>query len=129
MAMRAKAGIGTASLQPVLVDGWMLTSLQGSADSKVAETLTAVAGIVAAQKGNAGTSTDKSDKGKAGGGGQANQAKKDRALPPGLYALTYDSGGLLTGVCAVAYFSDDRASGNVTSCPAQPKPPGATHAP
>jgi hypothetical protein len=38
-------GIGTVSMKPTLQDGWNLTGLESSVDTKVPETLTAIAGL------------------------------------------------------------------------------------
>ena len=52
MAVSESPGLfGTVSMGASLQDGWMLTSLQGSGDEKVAETLTAVASLVSAAYG------------------------------------------------------------------------------
>lgn len=121
MVMTVSAGIGTVSMQPTLVDGWMLTSFQGSADSKVAETLTAVAQLVTAQlgpataaAGTAGSSAKKSSDGKVG-------AAPAPLLGPGLYSLEYDANGIIAGVCAVTLFAgslpdDQGSSGHVELC-------------
>ena len=43
-------GIGSASMKPTLQDGWNLTALESTVDTKVPETLTAIAGLVSAAK-------------------------------------------------------------------------------
>jgi hypothetical protein len=43
-------GIGTASMKPTLQDGWNLTALEATVDTKVPETLTAIAGLVSAAR-------------------------------------------------------------------------------
>ncbi|MDY0746443.1 hypothetical protein SNE35_18165 [Paucibacter sp. R3-3] len=109
MAITVSAGIGTVSLQPTLVDGWMLTSLQGSADSKVSEVLGSVAALVTAQKGPATAAAGAAK----GGDGKAGAAPPPKLplLGPGLYSLEYNKSGVLTEVCAVTLF-DGSAPGN-----------------
>lgn len=109
MAMSVRTGLfGTASMKPALQDGWMLTSLDASADSKTAETLTAIASLVS----SAAT---------AGVGGAAKNATKSKdkdlaspippdfsrqILKPGLYKFVYGGDGELIGLHAVTYFED-----------------------
>jgi hypothetical protein len=124
MAMSVRTGLfGTASMKPGLQDGWMLTSLDASADSKTAETLTAIASLVSsAATAGAGAPVTKS---LAAGGkirtetttfkdGQVIEKRitekipdfSDQILKPGLYKFVYDSSGQLIGLHAVTYFTD-----------------------
>jgi hypothetical protein len=119
MAMSEHAGFGTAEMKPSLQDGWMLTSLDASADSKTAETLTALASLVsssvsplaAGAKAATSTGTPKP------GGGPSTKNKQPQGLSnlftrqgtilrPGLYRFVYDeTTGELTDLKAVVYFS------------------------
>jgi hypothetical protein len=105
MAMSENTGLfGTSEMKPVLQDGWMLTSLDATADSKVAETLTAVAAIAGAAMGT----------GSGGGAGKAaakNAASIESIIPhethilrPGLYRFEYDKDGLLIGLTPLQHF-------------------------
>jgi hypothetical protein len=52
MAINENPGLfGLASMKPTLQDGWMLTSLEGSGDSKTAETIGAVAQLIGSVEG------------------------------------------------------------------------------
>ncbi|WP_429287649.1 hypothetical protein [Paraburkholderia sp. GAS206C] len=105
MAVNVHSGlIGTSSIQLDLQNGWMLTSVNGSSDNKVAETLTAVGTIIAALKG-----TGSSSGGGGGGGGGSNKTGgvpiPGNILLPGLYAFDYDKKtGELAGFCAAQTF-------------------------
>jgi len=91
-------------MKAALQDGWMLTSLDGSADSKVSETLTALASIASsiagATSGGAAKGAAKDIKGLDQGA-----AKPKLQLQPGLYGFRYES-GILTGLYALTYFCD-----------------------
>ena len=122
MVLTQSAGIGATQLNPTLQDGWMLTSLSSSADSKVAETLASVASLISATHGGSssgGSGTSGNDK---KGGGPGNPVVPPaRALPPGLYKLVYDSTtGRLTGLCEVKNFD---STGIVDAQIAQACPP------
>jgi hypothetical protein len=121
MTINITAGLfGTASFQPTLQDGWMLTSLQGSTDNsqavQLAESVISAAAGAGSKAATGGTTT------KAGGGPTGSAALVAALLPPntvlspGLYAFSYDhSSGRLIGVCAVTYFL---SGGNVPGdCP------------
>jgi hypothetical protein len=115
MSISESGGLfGSSQMKPALQDGWMLTSLDASADSKVADTLTPIASIVSGIKGGgssaAGTSAD--------GGSSASQkvlmqqltgAKPSNlpVLPTGLYEFVYGTNGNLERLRAVAYFCHD----------------------
>lgn len=122
MVINISAGLfGTASFQPTLQDGWMLTSLQGSTDNSQAvqlaeSVISAVAGTASKTATAAGGTATK-----AGGGPTGATALVEALLPPnsvlspGLYAFNYDPSGRLIGVCAVSYF---HSGGNVPgNCP------------
>ncbi len=106
MTITMHSGIGTASFQPTLVDGWMLTSLQGSGDNKVAETLTAIAQLVAsAEGGGKAASTGATKAGAAPPGGDGQGPTNGDILAPGLYGFDYNSvTGRMNGVCLVTLF-------------------------
>jgi hypothetical protein len=110
MTINITAGLfGTASFQPTLQDGWMLTSLQGSSDNsqavQLAESLITAAAGTGSKAATGGATT------KGGGGPTGAAALVAAGLPPntvlspGLYAFNYDhASGRLIGVCAVTYF-------------------------
>jgi hypothetical protein len=115
MAISENPGLfGTASMKPSLTDGWMLTSLDASGDSKTAETIGAVASLIGSLTGAGGGSAAKGATTKATGGGApgvtqpgAKPPPSPNVLEPGLYRLDYDPvTGKLTGICAVAYFKN-----------------------
>jgi hypothetical protein len=113
MAMTQSTGLfGTSQMQPVLQDGWMLTSLNANADSKVSETLTALASIAGAAMGTGGN----------GGTKAASQTKtlteslgppapkESHILRPGLYRFEYDKDGVLTGLLPVVFFDGSKGT-------------------
>jgi hypothetical protein len=107
MVLQQSAGIGSTTMKPTLQNGWMLTTLDSSADSKVAETLSSVASIIGATHGGSGGSGG-SKSGGAAGGGAAGEAPVPPVLPPGLYRLYFDpSTGVLTKLCKVARFNQN----------------------
>jgi hypothetical protein len=99
-------------MQPALQDGWMLTSLDASDDSKVAETLTALASLVgSATTGGAGTAA-KAAKTKPGLQQLTTTGIipdfSDEILKPGLYKFVYDdASGQLKGLCRVTEFTSE----------------------
>lgn len=100
---------GTVSTQLTLQNGWMLTGVQNSADSKTAETISAVASLVSAFGGGGA----KSSGGSKAVGGFNGTSKENTSLPslrPGLYDFRYDGYGRLTGLCALTLFT---ARGNI----------------
>jgi hypothetical protein len=130
LAITMHSGLfGTASVAPALQDGWMLTSLQGSADNKAAETLTALGSIVGAAlgTGNAGGAA-KSKAETPGAPPSANPqatvsdpigeiiATSKVILEPGLYRFQYGSDGRLSGFCAVVYFNNGGAVAGSGDC-------------
>src|SRR5262249_61725435 len=72
MASVAKDGFGTVSLNATWQDGWLLTNLQGTSDSKVAETLAAIASVITARRSG------------GGGGGGEDKAERPGGAPPSL---------------------------------------------
>jgi len=70
--IQSKAGFGSVSFNPTLENGWNLTGLNASADSKTAELLTALAGFV--PKAPMGT-----------------VAQKPQRFGPGLYRLLFET--------------------------------------
>jgi hypothetical protein len=122
MAMSEHTGLfGTAEMKPSLQDGWMLTSLDATADSKTAETLTAIASLVSAAASpltgaTQAAATAAKGMAKPGGNpkGQGNNQPQDlrnffdvngSILRPGLYKFTYDADGNLTGLDPVVFFT------------------------
>ena len=121
MAMKQSAGIGTVQVKPTLQDGWMLTSLDATADSKVSDSLQALASLVGSALGaSSGTKTAGAAKSALPapsgppGKGQPPQlppdlvsyyGKSNGILRPGLYRFNYNKKGVLTGVRAVAFFT------------------------
>jgi hypothetical protein len=105
MAIQESAGLwGSAQMKPTLQDGWMLTSLDASTDSKTAETITSIASLVSAIKG-AKTSDS---------GTKALSETSSNILNPGLYEFAQNAGSL--GIRRVTTFVDGGAKneGNVT---------------
>jgi len=112
MALEQSTGLfGTSQMQPVLQDGWMLTSLNASADSKVAETLTALAAITGAvvTKGATGAMQQKSMSMVAPNAALP-PTLPENALRPGLYRFKYNEEGVLTGLIPVAFFGRDKGA-------------------
>ncbi len=120
MAMTESTGLwGTSEMKPTLQDGWMLTSLDATADSQTAEVLQALGSIAG---GAAGSSTGTSSAGKAAGkaatavaggppkGGQppdlsSYYTKNGGILRPGLYRFDFDPNGHLAGMTPVVFFT------------------------
>jgi hypothetical protein len=86
---------GTSTMSASLQDGWMLTTLQGSGDSKTAETLTALGSLVSAVGGvvSGGGAAKSAVKAPGGPGGQA-ITNPLQLLPPGLYSPVYNPAGV-----------------------------------
>jgi hypothetical protein len=111
MAMSVRTGLfGAASMKPALQDGWMLTSLDASADSKTAETLTAIASLMSsAATGGAGGAAKSAMTRGEGGEQLVPTVPPDfskQVLKPGLYKFVYDANGELIGLRHVTYFTD-----------------------
>jgi hypothetical protein len=115
MGITGKTGLwGTSSFQPTLQDGWMLTSLNASADSQTAQTLTALGSIVSSVVGGGAGGAAKAAKSATGGatpapgsnpqGGAAPSVLDQAVLRPGLYKFDFDSGGKFIGLEAVTFF-------------------------
>lgn len=107
MAINLVPGIfGTSSFQPTLQNGWMLTSMQGSADNTKALddfTTLATALVGGGAKGAAGTAAAKTKA--AAIPGEKALPTEDPVLPPGLYEFRYDENGRLIGLCTIDTFS------------------------
>lgn len=129
MAMSARVGIGSTEMKPVLQDGWMLTSLDATADSKTAETLTALASVIPALMGGGAAKAATTATKAAPGGGppSAGETKipKDLSglfvpgshiLKPGLYKFVYNELGALSTLQEIVQFT-----GCGTVAPAQQK--------
>lgn len=97
MSITARTGLfGSVKLSPTLQDGWMLTAFSSEADSKIAEVLEHLSGVITSIRVPAG----KADEAEPGGGGPASEV-----LKPGLYEFHYDQHGRLTGLCALTNFT------------------------
>lgn len=120
MSISTKTGLfGNTALKLVLQDGWMLTSLDASAETKGSEALSAVTGfLTAAEGGGTAKAVGTAAAGaKSAPGGGANAAKipdslsslftqGSHILRPGLYAFDYDSvTGVLKGLKEVSVFT------------------------
>ena len=103
MAISESPGLfGTVTMGASLQDGWMLTSLQGSSDQKVAETLTAVASLVSAAYGGgaskAATGSPPAPGGLPGDKGTPLPPAQSELLSAGLYDFRP------TGLCRLTSF-------------------------
>lgn len=106
LSISAHAGLfGQVSMAPVLQNGWMLTSLETSADSKMAEVLGSIASVISAVKTPGGGGGDGAKKEDAPGGGSG--GAESRILRPGLYEFRYDLAGRLDGLCPVNFFGPE----------------------
>lgn len=113
MAIHGSPGLfGSSQMKPTLQDGWMLTALDATGDSKVSDTLSAVASIIGSIKG--GGSLPSGTSAKVGGSELINGTTVVTptlpVLSPGLYELQYDEKGVLTRVKVVAYFCHGKIS-------------------
>ena len=115
MAMNESTGLfGTSSMKPVLQDGWMLTSLDASADSKTAETLTALASIAGTVAGGGAGAAAKTTKSAT----TTTQALLPQfgtginpILRPGLYRFVYyDKTGVLKSLEPVVFFDAEKGT-------------------
>jgi len=88
----AKPGIGSVTFNPSLKDGWNLSSLSATVDTKTAEILTAVGGLItAAAAVPAAVPLEVK--------GEKPKGEKPKRYCPGLYPIHYDtSSGLITGL-------------------------------
>jgi len=114
MAISESSGLfGTATMGASLQDGWMLTSLQGSSDAKVADTISALASLVSAVSGaGAPAAAAKTAAAKAPGGPATPSVP---GLTAGLYAFNYAS-GTLVGLCSLTLF-ETRTEATPPPCP------------
>jgi hypothetical protein len=125
MAVSENGWIGTASMNASLTDGWQLTSLQGSSDAKVAETITAIASLVSAASGAAGGGAGAAAKNAVKPGGSPNPSGQN-VLAPGLYGFNFSTAGALLNLCVVTSFDPSNVS-TLPSCPENaPTPPLTT---
>jgi hypothetical protein len=103
MAITTSTGVGTVNLGAQLQDGWMLTSLQASSDSKTADILTSIASAITGSLGAATGSSAAKKAGPPGGGPQA-------LLPAGLYMFDFERDptaaafGAVKQICFVTLF-------------------------
>lgn len=107
---------GSSTMKPALQDGWMLTSLEASADIKVAETLNAIGSIVSGIKGGGATASSLTKQ------LTCEEPPKLPVLPPGLYEFMYDREGKFHRLRAVAYFCHDGIQYTVTGTETAPRP-------
>lgn len=105
MVLRQHAGFGSSQMNVTLQDGWMLTSLNSSADSKTAETLASIASVIGAVYAGGSGATGTTKALKSGGGGPNDSTSNPPVLPPGLYKIVFDKSGALTNVCQVVRFA------------------------
>jgi hypothetical protein len=97
-------------MKPMLQDGWMLTSLDASADSKMAETLTALASIAGTVAGGGTGAAAKSANNSASKLLNLplgyNEATTNSVLRPGLYSFYYNrTNGVLESLKPVVFFN------------------------
>jgi hypothetical protein len=113
MAIQQHSGLtGSSTLSPTLQDGWMLTSLNGSADTKVAETLTGLASVISSAGSLAGPllaarSVSGTPEAKGFPADLSHYYLSGTAiLRPGLYSFVYNKKGVLTGLEPVTLFKN-----------------------
>jgi hypothetical protein len=92
-AITFHSGWGTAEASPVLQDGWNLTSMTGKADSKTAENLTAIAGLITAIT----PLTLSNPPGFAPGTRRALRETRSTPKCEGLIKIIYDNAGNISG--------------------------------
>lgn len=101
---------GTTSMKPQLQNGWMLVSLDAAGDSKVSETLAAIASLIPAAFGvGAGPKPASTPSGTPSPNRNlgVGEGVPDNILPPGLYKLEYNKFGNLVGLRRVTGFCSD----------------------
>ena len=97
------AFFGSATMKPTLQDGWMLTGLDATSDTKTSETITAMASLVTA-------AANAAKAGATGGQGLmaderiSKSSRSLQALVPGLYEFEYTDQGKLKGLKKLAAF-------------------------
>jgi hypothetical protein len=69
-------GFGLVTMKPTLQNGWNLTAIDSTVDSKAADVLNGIGGII----------------GKVAPGGMVRLTKSEKALGPGLYRFVYTNG-------------------------------------
>lgn len=146
MLLQTQPGLfGSAEVKPQLQDGWMLTGVDATADSKAADTLSAIASFLhgggssstGSSKGNKDATSSAIAKAIAPDAGDVINAQNQHpnlpVLPPGLYAIEFDDGtdgpnavntvtkkfsGTVKGLKRVALFCNNGiVSGDATACP------------
>ena len=124
MSIQLKTGLfGTASYNPTLQDGWMLTSLNGSATSDGANALQAFATVVTAVKSTVASHGTGNATPMTAAPGKTTTVREEKtdttttelhwgaALRPGLYEFSYDVRGTLIGLCRVSSFPSRLVTG------------------
>jgi hypothetical protein len=109
--------LGTSSMQPTLADGWMLTSLQASADNtKALDDMTTLASAILGGGAKTASPTNSNPvKPKlTASDGPPNELPP--ALSPGLYEFIYYPNGVLQGLCAISAFSTNGIKNDRNSC-------------
>ncbi len=100
MAIYVPWGLGgSATFNPTLQDGWMLTSMNATSDTKTSETITALAAMVTAV---GGTASKVAAMGPSQDGERPQRTPK--LLEPGPYAFNFDDQGKFEGRTRVAEF-------------------------
>ena len=90
-------GLGSVELKATLDDGWNLTSLGATEDSRIPEAIAAATGLLGASARLAERAT-------------AAREGRPVALAPGLYRLTLDEDGLFAGLVPIRLDASDAAS-------------------
>jgi hypothetical protein len=94
---------GSAQMKPILQDGWMLTSLDATSDTKTPETISAVASLITAV-GNAAASAGKKSMGMPLLPKGERSLEHPFVLDPRLYEFSYGDHGELNGIQLVTVF-------------------------
>jgi len=98
--------IGTVTFEPTIADGWNLVGIKGAVDPKMAEVIESIAGIassaVAADAAAPGT----------------RPAERPAGMHQGLYKVTFDGNGYVSGLTLVSPFMTTDAK--PIDCLAQP---------
>lgn len=121
LAVTTTTGIGSVNIGAVLQDGWMLTSLQASADAKVAESITALAALASAiggaVAGKPPTAAATPPKPGAVPPPYVPSPPTPPLLTPGLYTFRYVDG--YYSLCAATLF-EPRLNPSPPDCSQQP---------
>lgn len=117
--------IGAVSVGPTLTNGWNLTAFNAAVDTKVPETINAVAGLLE-KSATAGKNAKDIQTLREG---SLEVEKPEVRLSPGLYRLDFDKEGVIAGVSPIFHLVDK--DGKPIVCPplvkdgppvAQPQP-------